>query len=101
MSTVTTNEEPHTDHELKPYLEVFIALAILTLIEVAIGETMETSALKVILLMTFALVKAGLVAAVFMHVWYDKDPKRIVIISFIVPLIGALILASSILADYR
>ncbi|MCE7737664.1 MAG: hypothetical protein GPJ54_22425 [Candidatus Heimdallarchaeota archaeon] len=82
------------------YLKVFIALAVLTVIEVGIGY-LDTSVGKVVVLLTFAVVKAALVAAIFMHVKYEKDPKIIVMFSFIVPLIGAIVLASVIWADYR
>ncbi|MHA2171557.1 MAG: cytochrome C oxidase subunit IV family protein [Candidatus Kariarchaeaceae archaeon] len=97
----TTTVESHTmDHPPKPYLQVFIGLAVLTLIEVGIG-TLESTALVVFVLMALAVAKAALVAAVFMHVWYDKNPKQIVIAAFIVPLIGATILLLSLWADYR
>ena len=102
MST-TTEQTETTGHDInmeKQYLQVFIALAVLTIIEVALGS-LETSAGKAALLILFAVVKASLVAAIFMHVKYDKNPKTIVVFAFIVPLIGAIILASVIFADYR
>lgn len=102
--TETTDKTPemggHSVDMADTYLRVFIALAVLTVIEVGIGY-LDTSVGKVAVLMTFALVKAAMVAVIFMHVKYEKDPKTIVIFSFIVPLIGAIILASVIWADYR
>lgn len=85
----------------KPYEQVFIALFVLTIIEVAIGEAMDTSPIKVAILVFLAVCKAALVAAVFMHVRYSKNPRMIVIMSFIVPLIGAIILGTVILKDRR
>ncbi|OLS29255.1 MAG: hypothetical protein HeimC2_01020 [Candidatus Heimdallarchaeota archaeon LC_2] len=102
MSTKTEQTE-HSGHDInmeKQYLQVFIVLAVLTVIEVAIGS-LDTSASKAAILILFAVVKASLVAAIFMHVKYDRNPKIIVIFTFIVPLIGALILGSVIYADYR
>ncbi len=99
-TTEKTEMSGHSIDMADTYLKVFIALAVLTVIEVGIGY-LDTSVGKVVVLMTFALVKAAMVAAIFMHVKYEKDPKTIVIFSFIVPLIGAIVLASVIWADYR
>ncbi len=100
MST-TTEQTDHSEINMEQqYLYVFIALFVLTIVEVALGS-LDTSASKAAILILFALVKVALVAAVFMHVRYDKNPKQIVIFAFIVPLIGALVLMSVIYADYR
>ena len=102
MSTTTEKTETagHDINMEQQYLQVFIALAVLTIIEVALGS-LDTSAGKAAILILFAVVKASLVAAIFMHVKYDRNPQIIVIFAFIVPLIGALILGSVIYADYR
>ncbi|MHA2028010.1 MAG: cytochrome C oxidase subunit IV family protein [Candidatus Kariarchaeaceae archaeon] len=105
MSNVTeTTETPeiggHSVDMADTYLKVFIALAVLTIIEVGIGY-IETSVGKIAILLTLAVAKAGMVAAIFMHVKYEKDPKLIVLFAFIVPLIGAIVLGSVVWADYR
>ena len=94
-------DEPHSDAHNKPYLEVFIGLAVLTVIEVILGTLIDTGPVKIIVLMTLAFLKAAAVAAIFMHVRYEKDPRLIVIFAFILPLIGALLLTLVILSDYR
>ncbi len=91
--------ETHDDHPPKPYLQVFIALAVLTIVEVAIG-TIDTSPGKVAVLLLLAIAKAALVAAIFMHVRYEKNPASIIIVAFIVPLFGALLLSATIWSDY-
>ena len=107
MSNVTNEQKTETPemggHNIDmadTYLKVFIALAVLTVIEVGIGY-LDTSPGKVVILMAFALAKAAMVAAIFMHVKYEKDPATIVIFAFIIPLIGAIVLTSVIWADYR
>ena len=104
MNNVTKEQttEPINQHidMSDAYLNVFIALAVLTVIEVGIGY-LDTTVSKVVILLTLALVKASMVGAIFMHIKYAKDPKTIVMFAFIVPLIGAIVLASVIWADYR
>ncbi|MHA2251597.1 MAG: cytochrome C oxidase subunit IV family protein [Candidatus Kariarchaeaceae archaeon] len=99
MSTVTTSQT-HETHPPRPYLQVFIGLAVLTLIELGVGY-LESSAFVILLLLGLAIAKAALVAAVFMHVWYDKNPKLIVFGAFVVPIIAGIILLLTVYADYR
>lgn len=100
MATITKTEVHHESKE-EIYLRVFIALGVLTLIEVIIGSQLETDIFKVVLLMTLAIGKAALVAAVFMHIKYDKNPKLIIGFSFILPLLGGLFLTLTLWKDYR
>ena len=56
----------------KTYIKIFIALAVLTLIEVGMTMIGMPKTPMVILLIALALVKAGLVAVYFMHLKYDS-----------------------------
>ena len=56
----------------KTYITIFIALAVLTLIEVGLTMIGMPKTPMVILLIALALVKAGLVAVYFMHLKYDS-----------------------------
>ncbi len=74
---VTPTEEVHR----RPYVYVFIALAVVTLIEVYLsGFHFATYADRVTLLVTLATFKASLVAAYYMHLRYE--PRWIMLIPF-------------------
>lgn len=99
---MTTNlNETNAKIEVKhPYFQTFIALSILTVIEVAIGN-LPSSTIVTIVLLLFALAKVGLVVAIFMHVKYEKNPALIIFGVFIVPLMAGLILILTIWQDFR
>ena len=78
----------HNSHT-KTYLKIFGALAVLTIIEVILSQSGMPHTPMVILLIAFALVKAGLVALYFMHLHYDA--KFLSIIAY-APLVVASIL---------
>src|SRR5947208_514060 len=82
------NTALHTNHT-KTYLKIFAALAVLTVIEVFLSQSGMAVTPMVILLVAFALVKAGLVALYFMHLHYDA--KFLSIIAY-APLVVASIL---------
>ena len=91
-------EEIH--EKAHPYLQTFIALTVLTLVEVGVSYAPDGGLITAVLLL-LAVGKAALVGAVFMHIAYDKNPKMIVAFAFILPLIGGAILILSILNDWR
>jgi caa(3)-type oxidase subunit IV len=88
MSTDTTEKDRHTN-------EVFIALAVLTVLEFVISFMDQILGQTLILpsLLGIALVKAALVAAFFMGVLYEKNRRNIVLVVFIFPAIIAIIIA--------
>ncbi len=88
MAEVQANSES-SKHTHPNYMAVFIALIILTAIEVIIAQAGLPHKAMVIALVALALVKAGLVAQYFMHLKYDA--KFLSIIAY-VPLIVAGIL---------
>lgn len=61
--------EPH--EQQRPYLKVFIALAVLTAIEVGVAGLALGETGRVILLLGLAAAKASLVALFYMHLRYD------------------------------
>jgi caa(3)-type oxidase subunit IV len=58
-------------HAKRPYLAIFISLAVLTGIEVAIAGLAFEPALRVFVLLGLAAFKAALVALFYMHLRYD------------------------------
>jgi len=68
----------HHGPTVKAYWIVFVLLAVLTLVEIQIptmidaGDRARPSGMLVIGLMVTALIKAGLVAAFYMHLKYDS-----------------------------
>jgi len=81
-------EHTATNHT-KTYLKIFGALFVLTVIEVIISQSGMPQVPMVIMLVAFALVKAGLVAMYFMHLKYDS--KFLSVIAY-APLVVASIL---------
>lgn len=99
MSTSTTNQHEIV-HENRPYVQAFLALGVLTIIEIGVGTLASTIPVLIVLgLLAFA--KGGIVVAVFMHVAYEKDTKNIIFFCFVLPVIAVLILSATITLDYR
>ncbi|MDX6768356.1 MAG: cytochrome C oxidase subunit IV family protein [Elusimicrobiota bacterium] len=69
-----TSAAQHDDHapNVKLYMGVFAALMVLTVVTVWISKFHLSIGSAVALGMFVASVKAGLVAAVFMHLWGEK-----------------------------
>ena len=81
--------EHTTTNHTKTYLKIFAALFVLTVIEVGLSQSGMPHTPMVVLLIAFALVKAGLVAVYFMHLKYDS--KFLSVIAY-APLVVASIL---------
>jgi cytochrome c oxidase subunit 4 len=66
--------DAHADHapNVKLYMGVFAALMVLTVVTVWISKFHLSIGAAVALGMFVASIKAGLVAAVFMHLWGEK-----------------------------
>lgn len=64
----------------RPYVYVFVALAVVTLIEVYISTLSFAYTDRVLLLVTLATFKASLVVAYYMHLKYE--PRWIMLIPF-------------------
>ena len=84
------------EHKKRPYMWVFLWLAVLTAIEVGITFTALPKPIMIVLLAIFAIGKALLVALFYMHLRYDK-PILAIIGGF--PFFLAVLMALIILAD--
>jgi cytochrome c oxidase subunit 4 len=62
----------------RPYLKVFVALALLTAIEVGVAGMAIGQTARVLLLLGLAVAKASLVALFYMHLRYDHGILAIV-----------------------
>ncbi len=89
---MTTNS-----HEKKrPYIQVFVGLAVLTAVEVGVAALQIDKTLQIAVLLLLAASKAALVALFFMHLRYDH---RILSIVGGFPLILVLIMLIIFMAD--
>jgi caa(3)-type oxidase subunit IV len=69
------------EHKEPNYIAVFIALLILTLAEVGVFYLRLPKLIMVVCLVSMALVKAGLVAAYFMHLALEKRVLALIVVS--------------------
>ena len=103
MSNVVESETKELHHEL-PLMQSFIALLVITVIELIISE-IDTDTLSdqiaTTLLLLLTVAKAVIVGAVFMEIAYDKDVKSIITYVFIIPMIAVSFLIFTIIADWR
>jgi caa(3)-type oxidase subunit IV len=83
-------------HAKRPYMWVFLWLAVLTAIEVGVANLGLNKTLQIILLAILAVGKVLLVALFYMHLRYDKSILAI-IGGF--PFFLAMVMALIILAD--
>ena len=86
------------EHKEPNYLGVFWALLILTLAEVGIFYLHPPHLVLVISLVAMALVKAGLVAAYFMHLRFEARTLALIVIS---PLLLATLMLIGLTPDAR
>ena len=96
-------EEPHgvsvpTPHHEIPYMKVFWALMVLTVITVAIGIKLrfQNELVNVMLALLVAAIKGTLVARYFMHLKFEGKLIYLILIS---PLILCVILIVALLPD--
>ncbi len=84
-------------HVARPnYIKIFIFLAVLTAIEVIAAFSIATAALRVVFLLLLAVSKAGLVAAYYMHLRFDKNAFRVIALA---PLILVALLTMMLLLE--
>ncbi len=69
--------DAHADisKHVKSYIGVFLALAVLTVVTVAISRVHFSGSGNVIVALAIAAFKASLVAAIFMHLKWEKSPS--------------------------
>jgi caa(3)-type oxidase subunit IV len=99
-------------HGKEPYEQVFAALFVVTLVEISVSYmrsndflNMESSdlgnAMSIGLLIILAIAKVSLIASFFMHLKYERDPKLIVVLCVLIPLIGITMLTLTMYFDFR
>jgi caa(3)-type oxidase subunit IV len=79
-------ETTHKHPSYKEYIGVFIALAVLTGIEIAASGMLPVSLLRTAFLMALAVGKAALVVLFYMHLKYDS---RVFGVIFLIPVFHA------------
>ena len=91
------------DHKHPNYMLIWVILLVLTVLEVAValaprylGDVDGIITITILLLVGMALVKAGLVAAYFMHLKFEQK-NFVIIVSF--PLVLACVLVILLLPD--
>jgi len=69
--------EAHADisKHVKAYIGVFAALAVLTIVTVAVSRVHFSGAGNIVIALVIAAFKASLVAAIFMHLKWEKAPS--------------------------
>ncbi len=95
----------HDDHDvtvifgrtfnMPVYTAVFIALGILTALEVIVAEIFAEPAIRIPLLLGMAVVKAGLVMYFYMHL---REDSRIFAAAILIPIAVALLAALFLMA---
>ncbi len=78
------------------YIKIFVFLAVLTAIEVSAAFLISTQALRIVFLLLLAVSKAGLVAAYYMHLRFDKNAFRVIALG---PLILVALLTTMLLLE--
>jgi cytochrome c oxidase subunit 4 len=87
-----------TPHKHPNYIAVFIGLAVLTAIELGVAF-LPWSKLAIILVLIFlALWKAVMVALYFMHLKYEGNPIKIMVVA---PLPLAVIMVLAVITEFR
>ncbi len=85
------------EHKHPPYMAIFYTLFGLTVLELVAAYFLQAYKVPLIVfLVTLAFIKAGLVAAYFMHLKFEKR-TFVVIVCF--PLILAVVLVMSLMPD--
>ena len=88
--------EPLPHHEV-PYVLVFFALVVLTIVTVAVAlHRFEPELVNVLIALAIASVKGSLVALYFMHLKYEG---KLIYLIFIVPLCLCVLLVMALIPD--
>lgn len=102
MSNSVHGEPGHAgdiEEQVRAYILVFAALAVLTLVTVAVGYLHLPIVPAVIVGLFIASVKGGLVAGYFMHLLSEKRVIYLILAFTVVFLLGMLVLTTSTLYD--
>ncbi|MFN2399948.1 MAG: cytochrome C oxidase subunit IV family protein [Gemmatimonadaceae bacterium] len=95
----STDETAEAKHKSHPnYIGVFIALAVLTAIELGVAFLPWPKTVLILLLIFLAVWKAVMVALYYMHLRFEPNRLRILAIA---PLPLAVILVTAVITEYR
>ena len=86
----------HTQHEEPNYMNIFWALAVLTVVEVGVVYLPTTKLIIGFLLVSLAVFKAALVAMYFMHLKFERPTLGIIALT---PMILCVFLIFMLLPD--
>ena len=67
-----TNEHGDVSRHIPMYIGVFVALAVFTVLTVLASQLHPTTSTHVLMALAIAVVKGSLVAAIFMHLRWEK-----------------------------
>ena len=79
----------HAESHAGLFMKVWIALLVLTLIEVFLAYIQIAKVAMITILMALSLVKAGMIMAYFMHLKFDKPALSWILV---VPLVACLLI---------
>ena len=68
-----TNEHDDVSRHIPMYIGVFAALAVFTVLTVLASQLQATTSTHVMMALAIAIVKGSLVAAIFMHLRWEKN----------------------------
>lgn len=100
-STPNVDHEEDIDEHIRTYVLVFVALAVLTGLTVAVAYIEFTMTTAVIVGLTIATVKGGLVAGYFMHLITEEKVIYVVLAFTLAFFLAMLILMFSSLQVHR
>lgn len=89
-------------HSKKTYVVVFVVLAVLTAIEVAVSQILKQQrGTMIFLLVSLAVTKAAFVALYFMHLKHEKRALKLVVgLPMLLPPIYAVVLMAEAVSRY-
>jgi len=92
--------------EPKPFLQVYIALFILTIFEYITAHLdnwgiVKAAAIVIVILILFGIAKITLIGAFFMHAKYEYDTNHIILGTVLVPLLGVTLVTVVMTLDFR
>jgi caa(3)-type oxidase subunit IV len=89
VASESHNSSEEHSSDARTYIYVWIALLILTILELGAAQLTDLlgSELSTLFILVFTLGKAILVAGFFMHLFYEERKKFLVLIVFILPIL--------------
>ncbi|MFN2564880.1 MAG: cytochrome C oxidase subunit IV family protein [Gemmatimonadaceae bacterium] len=92
------NGQPRAKHAHPNYIGIWVALAVLTAVELGVAFLPFSKKILIVLLVGLAFWKALLVALYYMHLRFEPNRLRILAVA---PLPLIVILVSAVIMEYR